>query len=45
MKVLNSWFSKFLKSVFSSPNKYEVMKKIGRGKYSDVYEGISSANG
>lgn len=44
MKVLNSWFSKVLKSVCSSPDKYEVMKKIGRGKYSDVYEGIDNVN-
>ena len=29
---------------FSSQENYEIIKKIGRGKYSEVYEGINTAN-
>ena len=29
---------------FSSQDNYEIIKKIGRGKYSEVYEGINTAN-
>ena len=29
---------------FSSPDKYEIIRKIGRGKYADVYEGIRVAD-
>ena len=25
---------------FRNPEKYEIVKKVGRGRYSDVYEGI-----
>ena len=28
----------------SSQDNYEIIKKIGRGKYSEVYEGINTAN-
>ncbi len=28
----------------SSPDKYEIIRKIGRGKYADVYEGIRIAD-
>ena len=28
-----------------SQENYEIIKKIGRGKYSEVYEGINTANG
>jgi serine/threonine protein kinase len=31
-------------SSFSSQENYEIIKKIGRGKYSEVYEGINTAN-
>ena len=27
-----------------SQDNYEIIKKIGRGKYSEVYEGINTAN-
>jgi len=27
-----------------SQENYEIIKKIGRGKYSEVYEGINTAN-
>ena len=49
------WFSKpnFSKIIqklsvitcYSSQENYEIIKKIGRGKYSEVYEGINTANG
>lgn len=29
---------------FRSQDNYEIIKKIGRGKYSEVYEGINTAN-
>jgi casein kinase II subunit alpha len=29
---------------FSEQDSYELIRKIGRGKYSDVYEGINSEN-
>lgn len=29
---------------FGSQDKYEVIKKLGRGKYSEVYEGINTEN-
>jgi serine/threonine protein kinase len=29
---------------FSSQDNYEIIKKIGRGKYSEVYEGINTLN-
>jgi len=29
---------------FGSQENYEIIKKIGRGKYSEVYEGINTAN-
>jgi len=29
---------------FGSQDNYEIIKKIGRGKYSEVYEGINTAN-
>lgn len=28
----------------SSQDNYEIIKKIGRGKYSEVYEGINTIN-
>ncbi len=28
-----------------SPDNYEIIRKIGRGKYSEVFEGINIANG
>lgn len=31
-------------ALFSSQDNYEIIKKIGRGKYSEVYEGINTAN-
>lgn len=31
-------------NVFSSQENYEIIKKIGRGKYSEVYEGINTQN-
>ena len=30
--------------LFRSQENYEIIKKIGRGKYSEVYEGINTAN-
>ena len=30
-------------SGFRSQENYEIIKKIGRGKYSEVYEGINTA--
>jgi casein kinase II subunit alpha len=30
---------------YRSQENYEIIKKIGRGKYSEVYEGINTANG
>ena len=30
--------------MYSSQDNYEIIKKIGRGKYSEVYEGINTAN-
>ena len=30
--------------MYSSQENYEIIKKIGRGKYSEVYEGINTAN-
>ena len=32
-------------SLYRSQENYEIIKKIGRGKYSEVYEGINTANG
>ena len=29
---------------FGSQENYEIIKKIGRGKYSEVYEGINNTN-
>lgn len=29
---------------FSEQDSYELIRKIGRGKYSDVYEGINAEN-
>jgi len=29
---------------FGSQDNYEIIKKIGRGKYSEVYEGINTSN-
>jgi serine/threonine protein kinase len=29
---------------FRSQENFEIIKKIGRGKYSEVYEGINTAN-
>ena len=29
----------------SPPDNYEVVRKIGRGKYSEVFEGINISNG
>ena len=29
---------------YRSQENYEIIKKIGRGKYSEVYEGINTAN-
>jgi casein kinase II subunit alpha len=29
---------------FQSQDHYEIIKKIGRGKYSEVYEGINTQN-
>ena len=29
---------------YSSQDNYEIIKKIGRGKYSEVYEGINTSN-
>ena len=29
---------------FGSQESYEIIKKIGRGKYSEVYEGINTLN-
>lgn len=31
-------------TLYSSQENYEIIKKIGRGKYSEVYEGINTAN-
>jgi serine/threonine protein kinase len=31
-------------SLCSSQENYEIIKKIGRGKYSEVYEGINTLN-
>ena len=31
-------------NLLSSQENYEIIKKIGRGKYSEVYEGINTAN-
>ena len=31
-------------SHYRSQENYEIIKKIGRGKYSEVYEGINTAN-
>ena len=33
-----------LSDPFSSQDNYEIIKKIGRGKYSEVYEGINTLN-
>lgn len=30
--------------ILRSQENYEIIKKIGRGKYSEVYEGINTAN-
>jgi serine/threonine protein kinase len=30
-------------SLYRSQDNYEIIKKIGRGKYSEVYEGINTA--
>ena len=31
-------------SSFRAQDNYEIIKKIGRGKYSEVYEGINTLN-
>jgi len=31
-------------SIISNPDHYEIIRKIGRGKYSDVFLGIDSNN-
>ena len=46
MKILRSSSGKFLLflNFCSSQENYEIIKKIGRGKYSEVYEGINTQN-
>ena len=39
-EVSLSWHSSFLRA----QDNYEIIKKIGRGKYSEVYEGINTLN-
>jgi serine/threonine protein kinase len=39
---LNSMF--LLLTKFRNQDDYEIVKKMGRGKYSEVYEGISVVN-
>jgi serine/threonine protein kinase len=34
----------FLILIIRSQENYEIIKKIGRGKYSEVYEGINTLN-
>ena len=38
------WDYKNYQIKFNEPEGYELIKKIGRGKYSEVYEGIDSSN-
>jgi serine/threonine protein kinase len=48
MKTLKSNLGKYQKSdliiTYRSQENFEIIKKIGRGKYSEVYEGINTAN-
>ena len=50
MKISKSSLGKYFGILFiqfyclSSQENYEIIKKIGRGKYSEVYEGINTAN-
>ena len=46
MKTSKSSLGKLLVSLifFRSQENYEIIKKIGRGKYSEVYEGINTQN-
>lgn len=46
MKISKSSLGKFKLSLTtnSSQENYEIIKKIGRGKYSEVYEGINTQN-
>jgi serine/threonine protein kinase len=45
MKTLKSSSGKsFYLTFYRSQESYEIIKKIGRGKYSEVYEGINTIN-
>ena len=37
-------FNRALPLFFRSPDNYEIVKKVGRGKYSEVFEGVNIAN-
>jgi serine/threonine protein kinase len=41
---LGKIFSSYLITIPRSQENYEIIKKIGRGKYSEVYEGINTTN-
>lgn len=38
------WNSELLKLNWSSLEDYRVIQKVGRGKYSEVFEGVNSTN-
>ncbi len=41
--ITPSLFNPLMLMCISSQDNYEIIKKIGRGKYSEVYEGINTA--
>jgi casein kinase II subunit alpha len=44
LKFKNDWIIENLNFLYRSQENYEIIKKIGRGKYSEVYEGINTLN-
>jgi casein kinase II subunit alpha len=44
LKFKNDWIIQNLNFLYRSQENYEIIKKIGRGKYSEVYEGINTLN-
>ena len=44
LKICGTLETHVLTNLFRSQENYEIIKKIGRGKYSEVYEGINTLN-
>ena len=39
------WYYEGLKVTWGNQDCYEVIRKIGRGKYSEVFDGVNAENG